>query len=173
MKQLFIALTFTSSFFYSAMTLACPYQGNYQDDCPMYNNWKEERKSKSWRGWNKSMSMVRHHYVMRNGIPDKYSKMKVSLTPTPERLKQGKKLYQTNCMACHGTSGRGDGPAAKSLTPSPIDLVRFTKMHMATDGYLFWTISEGGTPIKTAMPAFKDSLKKAEMSKIILYIRQL
>lgn len=119
------------------------------------------------------MSMVRHHFVMKNGIPKKYSNMKVLLSSNVNILKQGKELYQANCMACHGSSGRGDGPLSETLTPSPIDLSRFTKMHMATDSYLFWTISEGGEPVESDMPAFKDVLNAEEMSKIILYIRQL
>ncbi len=29
---------------------------------------------------------------------------------------EGKKLYFTYCTGCHGSSGRGDGPAAKTLS---------------------------------------------------------
>ncbi|MBX9769621.1 MAG: FTR1 family protein, partial [Bdellovibrionales bacterium] len=41
----------------------------------------------------------------------------------------GAKLYQQNCVACHGTEARGDGPAGASLDPKPsnfhdADLVR-------------------------------------------------
>jgi len=31
-------------------------------------------------------------------------------------------LYQRYCASCHGLEGRGDGPAAASLTPAPTDL---------------------------------------------------
>ena len=33
-------------------------------------------------------------------------------------------LYRRYCTACHGISGRGDGPAAKTLSPPPTDLTR-------------------------------------------------
>ena len=46
-------------------------------------------------------------------------------------------------------------------------------MPMATDGYLFWSISEGGIPIQTAMPAFKGSLSEEEIWKIIIYLREM
>jgi len=46
-------------------------------------------------------------------------------------------------------------------------------MPMATDGYLFWTIVEGGVPIGTAMPPFKGALKDNDIWKIILYMRNL
>ena len=34
-------------------------------------------------------------------------------------LARGNALYQIHCAACHGTDGRGDGPAAKLLDPPP------------------------------------------------------
>src|SRR5690349_16656706 len=40
-------------------------------------------------------------------------------TPAP-----GESLYRRYCVACHGTSGRGDGPAAAGLCPPPSDLTR-------------------------------------------------
>jgi len=36
----------------------------------------------------------------------------------------GEVLYRRYCTACHGISGRGDGPAAKTLSPPPTDLTR-------------------------------------------------
>jgi hypothetical protein len=172
MKKLILFATCVFVILFAVELFACPYHGKHQDDCNMYNEWKD-RRGKDWQGWNRHMSMVRHKYVMRNGVPKKYSRLKVNLSPTSEIIGQGKKLYEANCLTCHGASGRGDGPAGQNLTPSPIDLTRSTKMRMATDSYLFWTISEGGAPVNTAMPGFKSSLKQEEISKIILYIRQL
>jgi len=34
----------------------------------------------------------------------------------------GQGTYATFCATCHGTSGKGDGPLATSLTPRPPDL---------------------------------------------------
>ncbi len=36
----------------------------------------------------------------------------------------GKALYQNLCLACHGASGYGNGPAARSLTFPPTNLTR-------------------------------------------------
>jgi mono/diheme cytochrome c family protein len=36
----------------------------------------------------------------------------------------GESLYRRYCAACHGGSGRGDGPAAGGLCPPPPDLTR-------------------------------------------------
>jgi mono/diheme cytochrome c family protein len=39
-------------------------------------------------------------------------------------LSQGKKTYQTYCIACHGEKGAGDGVAAAALNPRPKDFTR-------------------------------------------------
>lgn len=36
----------------------------------------------------------------------------------------GQVLFQQRCAACHGDSGRGDGPVAPTLTTRPTDLTR-------------------------------------------------
>jgi mono/diheme cytochrome c family protein len=38
----------------------------------------------------------------------------------------GEIVYQRYCAACHGMTGRGDGPAAAALSPPPTDLTRLT-----------------------------------------------
>ena len=42
---------------------------------------------------------------------------------TPELLEKGKASFAKNCVACHGKTGEGDGPAAKALKPPPENLV--------------------------------------------------
>jgi cytochrome c oxidase cbb3-type subunit 2 len=37
-------------------------------------------------------------------------------------LKEGKRVYITNCAVCHGENGSGEGPAAAHLTVKPRDL---------------------------------------------------
>jgi hypothetical protein len=39
--------------------------------------------------------------------------------PTPEIIAKGKNIFTTVCSSCHGTDGKGDGPAATSLNPKP------------------------------------------------------
>jgi mono/diheme cytochrome c family protein len=83
-------------------------------------------------------------------------------------LKEAKTLYVTNCAPCHGEKGKGDGPAAASLTPKPADHTS-TALHNETDGALFWKISEGRTP----MPQYKKILTETQRWKLIDYIRSL
>jgi mono/diheme cytochrome c family protein len=42
---------------------------------------------------------------------------------------------------------------------------------MAVDEYLLWTISEGGKPFDTDMPAFKDVLTPEEIWQVIAFMR--
>ena len=47
-----------------------------------------------------------------------------SLTST-----DGAELFRAFCSVCHGTGGKGDGPAAKALKTPPADLTTITKRH--------------------------------------------
>lgn len=119
------------------------------------------------------MSMARHHYAMMNGIDPRYASEENPLPATPQTIESGKKLFEQNCARCHGMTGLGDGPDGENLFPRPANVTAVSKMPMATDGYLFWTISEGGAPVGSAMPPFKGNLKEEEIWKIIGYLRVL
>jgi mono/diheme cytochrome c family protein len=40
---------------------------------------------------------------------------------------RGRSEFLLSCASCHGASGRGDGPVAKSLSPPPSDLTQLSK----------------------------------------------
>jgi mono/diheme cytochrome c family protein len=80
-------------------------------------------------------------------------------------------LYADNCALCHGPTGMGDGEAGRALNPSPALLAYMINMPMAVDEYLLWTISEGGEPLGTDMPAFKDVLTTEEIWNVIAFMR--
>jgi mono/diheme cytochrome c family protein len=39
----------------------------------------------------------------------------------------GSEMYKTWCASCHGTAGKGDGPAASDLKTHPTDLTQLSK----------------------------------------------
>lgn len=45
-----------------------------------------------------------------------------TLKMTAERWKRAEQLYASSCSVCHGSGGKGDGPAGAALKPSPGDL---------------------------------------------------
>jgi hypothetical protein len=117
-------------------------------------------------------SMVRHHFVRHHGIDPRYAAKVNPLNATAANLQEGKRLYEQHCTICHGPTGGGDGEAGKTLTPPPPNIAALGKMPTATDGYVYWTIAEGGVPVGTAMPPFKNLLKEDEIWKLILYLRE-
>lgn len=78
----------------------------------------------------------------------------------------GKKLYDGNCLACHGAGGKGDGPAAKDLKVKPKDLADDAVVKQS-DGALFWKLTEGRPP----MPATDKTLSETERWQVINYTR--
>jgi mono/diheme cytochrome c family protein len=83
-------------------------------------------------------------------------------------LALGQKLYVGNCMTCHGPSGKGDGPGAAALEKKPADLTARVKAG-ATDGELFWKISEGRSP----MISWKGVLSETQRWELVNYIKSL
>ena len=50
---------------------------------------------------------------------------KVSIQPTPAA--SGQSMFNENCAVCHGTAGKGDGPAANALKKRPADLTQLAR----------------------------------------------
>jgi mono/diheme cytochrome c family protein len=44
-----------------------------------------------------------------------------------QAMEFGKGEYLRSCASCHGSSGKGDGPVAKSLTKKPADLTKLAE----------------------------------------------
>ncbi len=87
---------------------------------------------------------------------------------TAESIAAGRTLYAQNCVYCHGDTGKGDGPAAVSLTVRPSDLSD-PALGKLSDGALFWKISEGHSP----MPAHQRLLSSEDRWTIANYLRTL
>jgi mono/diheme cytochrome c family protein len=76
----------------------------------------------------------------------------------------GAQVYEANCATCHGSSGKGDGPAGAGLQPVPAN---FTDSEWKYGGDLAAVKKtiENGVP-GTAMIAWKGTLSDAEIEAV-------
>jgi putative copper resistance protein D len=84
-------------------------------------------------------------------------------------LERGAELFIINCVLCHGTNGKGDGPVASHIKNKPFDLTSFP-IHSFTDGGIFFVISTG---ISGKMPALNENLTVRERWDVVNYVRTL
>ncbi|MBI3007578.1 MAG: c-type cytochrome [candidate division NC10 bacterium] len=95
-------------------------------------------------------------------------------TPSPELLALGRRVYEKQCVACHGADGRGEGEAAYLLYPKPRDFVAAkyalvsTWDRVPTDEDLYRTISRGMPG--SAMPSW-GHLAEEERWGLVHYVK--
>jgi mono/diheme cytochrome c family protein len=82
-------------------------------------------------------------------------------------LVEGKALYETFCLVCHGASGRGDGPLVPKIPNPP----SYSSGRVSTlpAGQLYHVISVGSG----RMPSYASQLLPDERWKIVAYVQTL
>jgi mono/diheme cytochrome c family protein len=92
-----------------------------------------------------------------------------------QNANEGKNLYSTYCVTCHGDRGKGDGVAAKGLPQKPADHTNGAVMNQLDDKFLMDIISKGGGAVgkSSFMPAWGGSLNEQQIRDIIAYIRTI
>jgi mono/diheme cytochrome c family protein len=100
----------------------------------------------------------------------------------------GKEMYSQYCAPCHGTDGKGTGPAASSMKTMPTDLTQLAKQH---DGkypansvasilkFGSGPASHGSADMPVWGPLFKsldkyhESVEQQRISNLVTYIGSL
>lgn len=87
-------------------------------------------------------------------------------------LAEGKKVFEANCVACHGAKGEGDGVAAQALNPKPRNFTDTAYMRTRTREQLRKVISDGGAAsgFSPLMAAWKGTLKEDQIDAVLDYV---
>lgn len=115
----------------------------------------------------KHMEQVRN--LLKKELGDKYD---APVPPaTAQQLKQGEEVFQKTCAACHGSGGKGDGPAAAALNPKPANFTDPEHSKFYSDQGRIHIIKKGikGTP----MIGWENTLKEEEIISVYMYVRSL
>lgn len=100
-------------------------------------------------------------------VPPEYKALRNPLLPTQSNLNSARQVYSDECAQCHGESGKGDGPEARTHYPLPADLTDPKLLTNVTDGEIFYQISEGRRP----MPSYKRRLTQDQRWQLVLLVR--
>lgn len=93
--------------------------------------------------------------------------LKNPLSISRETLTYGKDRFNTYCMVCHGSDGKGQGSIVPKF-PMPPSL-HSEKVRGWTDGRIFHVITQG----QNLMSSYAAQIKPEERWALILYIRAL
>ena len=94
-----------------------------------------------------------------------------------EHVEQGRAVYYSNCVFCHGDDMNGDGMFAHGFNPIPANFNSPTTIAMLQESYLFWRISKGGPglpdesgPWSSSMPSWEKFLNEEQIWNVILFL---
>jgi mono/diheme cytochrome c family protein len=87
---------------------------------------------------------------------------------SPETMMIGQKHYETQCMACHGMTGKGDGPVGNKMSLKPPSLIS-DKIKGWSDGGIYHVIAMG----QGTMGPYASAIPQAQRWQLVNYIRQM
>jgi cytochrome c oxidase cbb3-type subunit 3 len=84
-------------------------------------------------------------------------------------------LFVNLCSVCHGAEGKGDGPSAAGLHPTPPDFTNCAAMAARSDATLSTAIRDGGQSVgrSAVMPPWTGALNDRQIGDLVVYIRGL
>ncbi len=123
------------------------------------------------------MKNIIHSMVMLLLITESVS----AYSANPPPAYEGRRLYVSYCLLCHGADGKGDGPLAKAMKISPADLT--TTVRSRSDTILTKIITGEGRQTITgrdrhnllseAMPEWNEVFNESQVKALIAYLRFL
>lgn len=104
---------------------------------------------------------------LHDNVPEGWRNVPNPYPTSAAGLARGRKIYQDNCLGCHGPIGDGMGPAQPHLYPPPLNFT-ILKGRGVSGGILYYQIMNGITG--TAMPYFKRELESEKIWDVGNYV---
>ncbi len=113
-------------------------------------------------------------YTVAPNIPTPPVPLTARFAPNPvpddaASVAAGRARFLKSCVVCHGPEGKGDGPAAFTLQPRPVNLQVHVPQHAPGEIYFWITNGISGT----AMPSWQDNFSDTERWEIVRYLQAL
>lgn len=109
------------------------------------------------------------------GTLQEYRRLLMELTGNPPLpvmqpvFDLGRQVYHKHCYACHGRSGKGDGPLAARIQASMRDLSDAkTLQHTSVAMHYNWLLAG-----KAKMPSYREVLDAKEFWSVLFYLQTL
>lgn len=142
--------------------------------------------------WNKSMILL-GTLVVATGLclaqEKTQKKPEVKQTPIKQTsAASGKEMYTQYCAPCHGTDGKGNGPAASAMKAPPTNLTQLAKTHGGKypANSVASVLKFGGGPgvhgsedmpvwgpLFKSLDKFHDTVVQQRISNLVTYIETL
>lgn len=94
-----------------------------------------------------------------------------------EHYLEGRRIYNQNCLPCHGDLLDGQGHFAHGFNPVPLAFDDPGTIAQLTESFVFWRIAKGGpglpregAPWNSAMPAWEEFLTEDEIWAVIIFL---
>jgi len=84
--------------------------------------------------------------------------------------RHGRTVFKSTCIACHGSSGEGDGVLARLIDVPMVDFTDSEIMRTREDTELMATVRDGKGRF---MPSWKEVLGEREINDVVTYVRAL
>lgn len=101
-------------------------------------------------------------------VPSDAQKIVNPLIGDGKNIQSGKETFNKICWSCHGSEGKGDGPAASNLRNKPADFTS-AEFKKQTEGSIYYKISEG----RDEMASYKNLLSSKQRWQLVLFLQTL
>ena len=102
-------------------------------------------------------------FTQTTAIPPDAKSRTAPFVFTPESVKAGEQIFNTNCKSCHGDPGKDNYVKLVSFTIDPAS----AEYQKFSDGEMFFVLSNG----KNLMPTFANTLNEEQRWQVISFVR--